>query len=96
MSVYNTAPTGKSPLSAIIRASIAHLYFESIHPFEDGNGRIGRVIAEKSMSQTIGQPTLIALATMIEKDKRAYYDALEQVNKNNEITNGFNTLPRLF
>lgn len=82
----DTAPTGKSPLSAIIRASIAHLYFESIHPFEDGNGRIGRVIAEKSMSQTIGQPTLIALATMIEKDKRAYYDALEQVNKNNEIT----------
>jgi Fic family protein len=82
----DTAPTGKSPLSAIIRASIAHLYFESIHPFEDGNGRIGRVIAEKSMSQTIGQPTLVALATMIEKDKRAYYDALEQVNKNNEIT----------
>ncbi|MEY4261040.1 MAG: hypothetical protein RL656_2013, partial [Bacteroidota bacterium] len=37
--------------SPIIKAAVAHLYFESIHPFEDGNGRIGRAIAEKALSQ---------------------------------------------
>ena len=37
----------------IIRAAIAHLYFETIHPFEDGNGRIGRAVAEKALSQSL-------------------------------------------
>ncbi len=81
-----TAPNGKSPLPALVRAGIAHLYFESIHPFEDGNGRIGRAIAEKALAQGLGQPTLIAIAHMIEKNKKAYYAALEQANKSNEIT----------
>src|SRR6202030_2173082 len=36
---------GQQPLPALTRAGVAHLYFESIHPFEDGNGRIGRAIA---------------------------------------------------
>lgn len=53
---------------------------------EDGNGRIGRAIAEKALAQCLGQPTLIAIAHMIERNKKAYYSALEQANKNNEIT----------
>src|SRR3546814_18060404 len=47
----DTAPNGTKPLSAIMRAGIAHIWFESIHPFEDGNGRIGRAIAEKDLAQ---------------------------------------------
>jgi Fic family protein len=82
----STGPNGKSPLPALVRAGIAHLYFESIHPFEDGNGRIGRAIAEKALAQCLRQPTLIAIAHTIERDKKAYYSALEQANKNNEIT----------
>jgi Fic family protein len=81
-----TAPNGFSPLSALVRAGIAHFYFESIHPFEDGNGRIGRAIAEKALAQCLGQPTLIAIAHTIEKNKKDYYAALEQANKANEIT----------
>ena len=81
-----TTPDGISPLPALVRAGIAHLYFESIHPFEDGNGRIGRAIAEKALAQCLGQPTLIAIAHIIEQNKKAYYAALEQANKNNEIT----------
>ena len=49
-----TVPTGPDRLPALTRAGLAHLHFESIHPFEDGNGRIGRAIAEKAMAQSFG------------------------------------------
>jgi Fic family protein len=81
-----TAPGREEPLSALTRAGIAHLYFESIHPFEDGNGRIGRAIAEKALAQSLGQPTLTALAATILARRKNYYDALEAANKGNEIT----------
>ncbi|MCE3230675.1 MAG: Fic family protein [Alphaproteobacteria bacterium] len=81
-----TAPGGKEPLPALTRVGMAHLYFVCIHPFEDGNGRIGRAIAEKVLSQSLQQPTLIALSHTIEKNKKAYYDALESNNKDMEIT----------
>ncbi len=77
---------GKKPLPALTRAGIAHLYFGCIYPFEDGNGRIGRAIAEKSLAQHLNQPTLIALAYTIERARKAYYTALERGNKNTEIT----------
>jgi Fic family protein len=57
---FNAARTS---LPALTRAGIAHLYFESIHPFEDGNGRLGRTITEKALSQGIEQPTFISLSS---------------------------------
>jgi Fic family protein len=80
-----TAPDGEQPLPALTRAAIAHLYFVSIHPFEDGNGRIGRALSEKSLAQNLGQPTLIALAYTIECERKAYYRALEYNNKHVKI-----------
>lgn len=68
------------------RAAIAHVYFESIHPFEDGNGRIGRVLAEKMLSQGVGQPILISLSKFIEKQKKGYYDELGKCNRSLEAT----------
>ncbi|GLR45554.1 cell division protein Fic [Mesorhizobium amorphae] len=82
----DTAPNGKTPLPALTRAGIAHLYFESIHPFEDGNGRIGRALCEKALAQNLGEPSLIALAYTIERHRKAYYDSLEASNKSNAIT----------
>lgn len=81
-----TAPDGPSPLPAVTRAGVAHLYFESIHPFEDGNGRIGRAISQKALAQSLGQPISIALATTILARRRDYYNQLEAANKTNEIT----------
>ena len=81
-----TAPSGDSPLPALTRAGTAHLYFESIHPFEDGNGRIGRAISEKALAQNVGQPTLTALATTILTRRRTYYERLETSSRSNEIT----------
>jgi Fic family protein len=80
-----TAPQGLE-LPPLTRAGTAHLYFVSIHPFEDGNGRIGRAIAEKALAQRLGQPTLTALAATILFRRKAYYAALEAANKQNEIT----------
>jgi Fic family protein len=82
----DTAPGAKSPLPALTRAGIAHLYFVCIHPFEDGNGRIGRALAEKSLAQNLGQPSLIALAWTIERKRSEYYAALEHNNKQTQIT----------
>jgi len=81
-----TGPGGTEPMSVLTRAGIAHLYFESIHPFEDGNGRIGRAIAEKALAQGLGQPTLTALAATILAKRKSYYEALEAANQENEIT----------
>jgi Fic family protein len=82
----DTAPGGKTPLSPLTRAGIAHLYFVCVHPFEDGNGRIGRALAEKSLAQNLGQPSLIALAYTIERKRSDYYGSLERNNKETEIT----------
>uniref|UniRef100_UPI0025F27E6A Fic family protein n=1 Tax=Marivirga sp. TaxID=2018662 RepID=UPI0025F27E6A len=76
-------PTKLGPLT---RAGIAHLYFESIHPFEDGNGRIGRAISEKSLSQSLNRPTLIAMSYVIDSNKKKYYNALQSNSVGLEIT----------
>jgi Fic family protein len=81
-----SGPTNKTPLQALARAAIGHLYFESIHPFEDGNGRIGRALAEKSLAQNIGQPSLISLAFTIEENRKAYYSELERHQRTHDIS----------
>lgn len=74
---YNATPS----MPILGKAAIAHVYFESIHPFEDGNGRIGRIIVEKVLSQGVGKPVLIAVSKILEKRKKEYYAALEKCNK---------------
>ena len=82
----DTAPgASKEMKSAPVRSAIAHLYFESIHPFEDGNGRIGRAIAEKSLSQGIGRPVMLSLSKTIESNKKKYYLELEKAQYSLEI-----------
>lgn len=76
---------GSKKESILGTAAIAHVYFESIHPFEDGNGRIGRALVEKILSQSIGRPILIAISKVLENDKKSYYAALEKCNKTLDI-----------
>jgi Fic family protein len=86
-----TAPGGDNEIrKAPVRSAVAHLYFETLHPFEDGNGRIGRALAEKALSQTLGRPVLLSLSRTIEADKQAYYKALEQAQRSNDITSWVN------
>src|SRR5229473_2609865 len=81
----DTASGGKNPLLPLTRTGIAHLCFVCVHPFEDGNGRIGRALAEKSLAQNLGQPSLIALAYTVERKRNDYYASLERNNKETEI-----------
>lgn len=67
--------------SVLGRAALIHVYFESIHPFEDGNGRIGRALVEKALSQEVGRPILIAISKVLEKRKKQYYLSLEECNR---------------
>jgi Fic family protein len=81
-----TAPGTNAALPALTRGGIAHLYFESVHPFEDGNGRIGRAVAEKALVQGFGQPVIVALARSILAHHADYYAALEEANQTNDVT----------
>ena len=82
-----TVPKGiKEIKKPLVRSAIAHLYFETVHPFEDGNGRVGRAIAEKALSQGIGRPVLLSLSKTIEANKKAYYENLKVAQRSKEIS----------
>lgn len=68
------------PIPGVIRAGIAHLWFEVIHPFDDGNGRIGRAIIEYALAQDLGAPVVLSMSTHIEKNKKDYYQHLNQAS----------------
>ena len=80
---YNQASPldGDKSILGIARAGIAHLWFEIVHPFDDGNGRVGRAIADHALSQFLGYPTTACLATAIEGDKKTYYLQLEKASR---------------
>ena len=82
---YERAGAGGRPLPALARAGAAHLYFVLIHPFEDGNGRIGRALAEKALARALGRPTLIALSRTLRRKRKAYYAALVDANESLDI-----------
>ena len=83
---YNDYKINANVTDALIKTAIAHLYFESVHPFEDGNGRIGRAIAEKCLAQSLRRPVLLSLSSVIEKNRKQYYTALKNAQKSMEIT----------
>ncbi len=77
-----SAKSGDQPMDAMARAAVAHLWFESIHPFEDGNGRMGRAIIDMALAQYFKQPLrLYSLSRQLLSSRTAYYNALNQAQR---------------
>lgn len=73
---------GPDAPKSYIKSAIAHLWFVCIHPFDDGNGRIGRAIADMALSQADdSQMRFFSMSKQINADKKSYYDILEKVQK---------------
>ncbi len=69
----------KTGLDAVLKAGIAHFWFVTIHPFEDGNGRIARAIGDMALARTDGTADrFYSLSSQIERERKAYYDHLER------------------
>jgi Fic family protein len=74
--------TRSEPLDGILRAGVAHVWFESIHPYEDGNGRIGRAIADMALAQDMRAPSrLHGLSSELHRRQAEYYDALNRAQR---------------
>ena len=66
----------------LLRAGLAHLWFVTIHPFEDGNGRVARAIADQALAQSEGSgQRFYSLSSQIRKERSDYYDTLERSQK---------------
>lgn len=69
-------------LDSVLKAGLAHLWFVTIHPFEDGNGRIGRAICDMALARSDGSPQrFYSLSAQILRERKNYYDILESAQK---------------
>lgn len=71
------SPDRQHGMNGLVRAAIAHLWFETIHPFEDGNGRLGRAIMDMALAQDMGPlARMIGVSQQMLRTRKTYYDAL--------------------
>lgn len=77
---------GSQSMDGLLRAAISHLWFETLHPFDDGNGRIGRAILQLALGQDMGQPgRIVTLSRQIESCKERYYSELERAQRSKSM-----------
>ena len=76
---------GKEPIDPVLKAGLAHLWFVTIHPFDDGNGRIARAIADMALARSENSPQrFYSMSAQIRQERKAYYDILEDTQKGND------------
>lgn len=74
----------QSHLDAVLKAALAHFRFVTIHPFDDGNGRIARAIAEMSLTRSDGTPRrFYSMSAQLEAERKDYYQQLETAQRGN-------------
>jgi len=73
---------GPGSIDPVLKAAVAHLWFVTIHPFEDGNGRIARAIADMALARSEHSPRrFYSMSAQIRAERKAYYDTLEATQK---------------
>jgi Fic family protein len=73
---------GDKKFDPVLRAGVAHLWFVTIHPFDDGNGRIARAIADMALARSENSPhRFYSMSAQIQKEHKDYYDILELTQK---------------
>ncbi|TJW43745.1 MAG: Fic family protein [Mesorhizobium sp.] len=73
---------GGASLDPVLKAAVAHLWFVTIHPFEDGNGRIARAIADMMLARSEGSPQrFYSMSAQIRLERKDYYAILERMQK---------------
>ena len=77
----------KGPAEVAMKAAMLHLHFESIHPFEDGNGRVGRALVAKTLAEGLGLPLVLPVSTVIARHRVAYYDEINEASRSLDWTN---------
>jgi Fic family protein len=75
-------------MDPVLKAGLAHLWFVTIHPFDDGNGRIARAIADMELARSeASSQRFYSMSAQIRQERKAYYDVLEQTQKGSmEVT----------
>lgn len=74
---------GTMDIDPVLKAGIAHLWFVTLHPFEDGNGRIARAIADMQLARADGsRERFYSMSVQIRQERNAYYNILEKTQKN--------------
>jgi Fic family protein len=73
---------GERPADLVLKAGLAHLWFVTIHPMDDGNGRIARAIADMALARSENSAQrFYSMSGQIRKERKAYYDVLERTQK---------------
>jgi Fic family protein len=73
---------GPDQIDSVLKAGLAHLWFVTIHPFDDGNGRIARAIADMALARSENSPQrFYSMSAQIKQEHKAYYDILEATQK---------------
>jgi len=84
MNTFLTWFNNSQNIDLVLKSAIAHLWFVTIHPFDDGNGRIARALADMLLAQSDGQSyRFYSMSSQIRKERSKYYKILEKTQKGN-------------
>ena len=73
---------GNDPIDSVLKAGLAHLWSVTMHPFDDGNGRIARAIAHMALARSENSPQrFCSMTAQIRQERKAYYDILEDTQQ---------------
>lgn len=84
MSAFLSWFNSDQAIDPVIKAGLAHLWFVTVHPFDDGNGRIARAIGDMGLARSeLSSQRFYSLSAQIQRERKEYYDLLEQTQKGN-------------